>query len=524
MASRDLPRTFRDVCLGWTDRIREEVTFNKSKEVLIEEDLQEDEEHKVKKVSSVWPALFAGAGLFSDGYVNNSISTVNTCLSTLYPDNYATSNAIQNVTSIAFVGIVVGMLVFGYISDHIARKGGMMVANIMLIAFTVLCAVGTWGANGSPSGLFAALTTFRFFLGIAIGAEYPTSSVISSEFANQLPAGKRNRYFCWFSNFMIDAGFVVSAFVPMVLLWIFGPHHLNAIWRLTLGLGVFPPLLLFWLRTKMKDSDSFQKLHMKKVQKIPYLLIFKFYWFRISIVSLIWFIYDFSVYSFGLYSTTILGIIIKDGDIYKTWGWNIVLNLFYIPGAFLGALASDYFGPRLTLGVGVIIQAIIGFIMSALYENLKGKIGAFVVIYGIFLTLGELGPGDNIGLLASKTSATPIRGQYYGIAAAFGKIGGFVGTYALPAIMKKYGNSVKVPFYVSSALCVFSGLLALFFLPPVGQDAINREDQDFVAYLEKNGFDISQLGSVVVDHENDDVSDVERKGNISVALTAKDSA
>ena len=38
--------------------------------------------------------------------------------------------------------------------------------------------------------------------------------------------------------------------------------------------------------------------------------------------------------------------------------------------------------------------------------------------------LGEMGPGDNIGLVAAKTSATGIRGEYYAIAAALGKIGG----------------------------------------------------------------------------------------------------
>jgi hypothetical protein len=32
------------------------------------------------------------------------------------------------------------------------------------------------------------------------------------------------------------------------------------------------------------------------------------------------------------------------------------------------------------------------------------------------------------GLLAAKTSSTAIRGQYYGLAAAIGKIGAFVGT------------------------------------------------------------------------------------------------
>ena len=37
------------------------------------------------------------------------------------------------IISIAFVGTVVGQLGFGYISDRIARKGGMMAANVMLI-------------------------------------------------------------------------------------------------------------------------------------------------------------------------------------------------------------------------------------------------------------------------------------------------------------------------------------------------------------------------------------------------------
>lgn len=90
----------------------------------------------------------------------------------------------------------------------------------------------------------------------------------------------------------------------------------------------------------------------------------------------------------------------------------------------------------------------------------------------IFLSLGELGPGDNIGLCAAKSSATAIRGQYYGIAAATGKIGAFVGTYVFPVIQKHAPNEVRSgqdPFFVSSSLCIFSAALAFFFLPHIGQ-------------------------------------------------------
>ncbi len=50
-------------------------------------------------------------------------------------------------------------------------------------------------------------------------------------------------------------------------------------------------------------------------------------------------------------------------------------------------------------------------------------------MYGIFLSFGELGPGNCLGMLAAKSGPTAVRGQYYGIAAAVGKVGAFVGTW-----------------------------------------------------------------------------------------------
>ncbi len=129
------------------------------------------------------------------------------------------------------------------------------------------------------------------------------------------------------------------------------------------------------------------------------------------------------------------------------------------------------------------------------------NVAGFVVVYGIFLSLGELGSGDNIGLIASKTSATAIRGQYFAIAAAFGKIGAFVGTYVFPIIQDHAPRGAdgtrggQDPFFVSSALCFFSALLALFFLPHIGQDTITSEDIKFRAYLEEDGWDTRQMGT-----------------------------
>ncbi|KPI37142.1 putative metabolite transport protein [Cyphellophora attinorum] len=115
------------------------------------------------------------------------------------------------------------------------------------------------------------------------------------------------------------------------------------------------------------------------------------------------------------------------------------------------------------------------------------------------MALGEVGPGDNIGLLASKLSSTPIRGQFYGVAAAWGKVGAFVGTYIFPILIDAAGDDAtkqgQYPFWVSSSLCIFSAVVAYFGLPNVGQDMIEEEDNRFKAYLEEHGYDTSQLGT-----------------------------
>ncbi|CAI7661300.1 Glycerophosphodiester transporter GIT2 [Penicillium manginii] len=444
-----------------------------------------------------WPTIACGAGLFSDGYLNGVIGQVNTMLGRIYKDSYTLSTASQNVSAIAFAGTVVGMLIFGYTSDVYSRKWSLMISTIILFVFAALSA-GSYGLNGSPYGLFAALTAYRFFIGIGIGGEYPAGSVACAENTGELKAGHRNRWFIMFTNFQIDFAFVISALVPMILVLICTEDHLRVAWRVALGLGVIPPLSLIYLRLKLNEPEEFNR---ERMRSFPVWLIIKFYWKRLAVVSLIWFIYDFSAYSFGIYSSTWIDLIIGDeAPLWKTFGWTTVTYMFYIPGSALGAFASDWMGPKKTLGLGVFLQGVIGFIMSGCYKWLatSENVAAFVVVYGIFLALGEFGPGDNIGLCAAKSCATAIRGQYYSYAAAIGKIGAFVGTYVFPIIQKNAPNTTRAgqdPFFVSSALCILSAALAVFLLPTINQDTVTFEDARFREYLTQNGYDTSTMGT-----------------------------
>jgi len=96
--------------------------------------------------------------------------------------------------------------------------------------------------------------------------------------------------------------------------------HLRAAWRICLGLGVIPPLSLLYLRGKLGEPEAYKRESMANT-RTPWLLVVKFYWFRLAVVSLIWFIYDFSAYSFGIYSSSVVGNLLgKDYPLWKSFG------------------------------------------------------------------------------------------------------------------------------------------------------------------------------------------------------------
>ncbi|ORY31398.1 phospholipid transporter [Naematelia encephala] len=452
-------------------------------------------------LSKVGTIFASGASLFSDGYANAAIGPAGSIIKTyIYPDKFLKGS--QNgslLSSMAFAGIIVGQLSFGYISDKIGRKFGMLLCTGIVFVFSALQAASK---GPGEQGTINALIAYRFFCGIGIGGEYPTGSVAAAE-STENPGIKKNsqqRLFVLATNTMIDFAFVISYFVCLVCLWIFGLHHLNAVWRITLGLGCVPPLFLLYFRLKMVEPDAYKHNSMKNAP-IPYLLLIKRYWLRLAAVSITWFLYDWITYPFGIYATSITDVVIPNGTLYETIGWGCLINFFYVPGTVVGAFVVDFIGPKYCMITGLCLQAIFGFALSGAYDKLvPNHIAGFAIMYGLFLSFGELGPGNCLGLLASKAiGPTAARGQLYGIAAAVGKVGAFIGTYTFPQIQASFGDVGTYgyntgPFWLGSGLAIASAVITLIFIPNIKPDEMIREDAAFREYLAANGYDVSQIG------------------------------
>ncbi|PPQ69137.1 hypothetical protein CVT24_000003 [Panaeolus cyanescens] len=439
--------------------------------------------------------------------------TVSTILRRIYgSEALAAHNYGTTLTSLGFAGTIVGMLTFGWFSDKMGRKVGMMAASGIVVLFSGLSAAST--GTSVDDGIYS------FMLGIGVGAEYPCGSVAASEQSEEDHINKKaqHRWLALATNHMIVWGFATASLVPLILVVIFGNHHLRAVWRLSLGLGIVPAFVVFIWRLSMDEPTRYKKDSMKHA-KIPYTLVLRRYGWSLLGISIVWLLFDFIIYPFGLYASVILNDLTGGSeDLRIIFGWNVVINLFYIPGAMGGAFMIDYIGPKWTMVIfsasaalqgsnfaqysasdsqiiGLLCQAVVGFLMSSLYAKLTKHIAAFAIMYGLFLSFSSVGPGNNTIVLASKTSPTAIRGQYYGVAAAAGKVGAFI---AFPPMIKAFGGSQSErgntgPFWVASGLAILSAIITLF-LKPLDEEGLAREDEKFREYLEANGYDTSAMG------------------------------
>lgn len=191
-----------------------------------------------------------------------------------------------------------------------------------------------------------------------------------------------------------NLGYCFGALVPLILLLCVHQREdkYGLVWRLSFALGMVPPLVIFWFRMRMTVSTAFRKSAMRK-QKVPYLLIVKKYWRRLLAGGWAWFIYNWISIPFGVFSSTVVSKVNANESLIKTLGWGVLINSFYIPGPFIGGLLVDKIGRKQTMALGYALQAILGFILGGAYYQIQSVFPLFVVMYGIFLTLGELGPG-----------------------------------------------------------------------------------------------------------------------------------
>jgi len=226
---------------------------------------------------------------------------------------------------------------------------------------------------------------------------------------------------------------------------------------------------------------------------MPYHLAIRRYWRPLLGSALAWFIYNYIAYPFGLFSSTIASSVGAGDTLVKSYGWGTLINCFYLPGGFIGGYLSDKIGRRRTMALGFGLQAILGFIMGGALEHIQNRTGLFIFLYGLFLTLGEVGPGATIVATSSEFFPTSIRGQMLGLCAATSKAGAAIGTSVFKPILASYGDDTvrgnQAVFLIGSGFAVLGMLVAWFLIPAHAPD-LEQEDENWKIYLQDAGYEI----------------------------------
>jgi MFS family permease len=220
--------------------------------------------------------------------------------------------------------------------------------------------------------------------------------------------------------------------------------------------------------------------------------------------ALAWFCYDFVTYPFGLFSSTIIGQLNPQNTLTQNIGFGTVVNCFYLPGCIVGGLLMDRIGRKQTMTVGFFLWSILGFILGGALGPIQKVFPLFVVLYGIFNALGEMGPGVATFLCAAESFPTPLRGHYMGWAAAVGKAGAAIGTQVFTPIQNSFSDVEKGQqgvFLIGAAFAMVGGLISWFLIPDKERD-LESEDVRFRAYLEEQGLDTSFYGESLVQQAN----------------------
>ena len=102
-------------------------------------------------------------------------------ISYVYWRNDTSSYRLSCINIATLAGTLFGMGLFGFLADKYGRKKMYGVELVLLITATLGVVMSSQGENGSMD-VYAWLIWWRICVGIGVGADYPLSAVITSEY------------------------------------------------------------------------------------------------------------------------------------------------------------------------------------------------------------------------------------------------------------------------------------------------------------------------------------------------------
>jgi MFS family permease len=192
---------------------------------------------------------------------------------------------------------------------------------------------------------------------------------------------------------------------------------------------------------------------------------------------------DFAYYGNTVSSPLVLSALGGDHTLLqKTLTQLGIFAVFAAPGYAVAALTMDKLGRKTIqcLGFGMMAAT---FGLLALIPNVEKLVWPFLLIYGFSYFFTEFGPNATTFVYPSEIFPVQVRTTAHGMAAAFGKIGGFVGVFTFPFFMHWHGLPAA-----EGCAAIVSGLgfvITWFMLPETKGKSLEELSEEPSSPMEK---------------------------------------
>ncbi len=400
------------------------------------------------------------AGGFLDGY---SLLIMSAALLLLVPRFKMTSGTEGVITAVPFLGMAIGALIAGPLVDKLGRRIVFLTDVTIFFVLSILLGLSQ---NVTELGIL------RFIIGLAIGADMPTSSSMLAEFSPDRLRGALTSLL----NTVWLFGFVIAGLVGYILYQTAGPEA----WRWMFVSAAVPALIVLIMRRDVPETPRWlmaagrsQEAHEaeeriiggEKIDPIAisaehrgqYRTVFRReYRGKVTFFTAYWLVQSLGGAPLLTYTAVIFQRVIHFSGS-EALLFNVGLSCLYVIFSLLVQFTVLERSGRKSLAAWTLGITVAGAAVTAYVEHLTPLL---VVVYTIAIVASQL-TVIPYWPWSVEQLPTHVRATGQSIGSAGGKVGAFLGTLLLPTLLAVAGWTTL--FLVAAAVFFVVFLIVMFF-------------------------------------------------------------
>lgn len=409
-------------------------------------------------------------GNFSDGY---ALGIIGIALTLFAKQMNLNAVWIGLIGSSALIGLFLGSLVLGWLSDRIGRYK-IFIFNFLLI--TVASFLQFFVDNG------VELFILRTIIGIGLGGDYAVGVTLLAEFSPKKYRGHilGSLSALWTFGYVAATlvGFYLEDLGPDAWRWMLASSCIPALIILLLRIGT--PESPRWLVSKGRIEEARQIVRKyvgfnvelaENIKELPsnFSALFSKKLGKRTAFSALFYVCLTLPY-FAIY--TFLPSILAHMGLKEDFMTDLLLNAFLLIGGLLGILFTVKFSRRFFLIGSFVILTISLFSLGVLPSISL----SFTIISFIIFTLIMSAVSNLTQVYPSEVFPTEVRSSGVGMATSCSRLGSALGTFLLPISINAFGITVSI--LALTAVLLIGTIVTIFWAPETKGVSLNESAHD----------------------------------------------